>query len=121
MSKRVFESMSNIERRFHVGQHVHMEALRFEVESIASDLCRKRSEIVPQTEKLRLHREHRLELLLSIGYPLEPLSCSFREACKVPKICVRVNLSLGKTCILWVLIGALGDLFIEFSRDIFAL
>ena len=55
-------SMSNIEQRFRVGEYVCMEALRFEVESIASDLCRSCSEIVPQTEKLWLHRGHRLEL-----------------------------------------------------------
>ena len=71
----------------------------------------------PNGRKLWLYLGHRLELQLSIGYPVEPLSCTFREACKVPKICVQLP-TLGNTCICgsW-----LGDLFIEFSRDIFAL
>lgn len=46
----------------------------------------------------------------------------FQGGLQSPEDSVYSYLSLtGKQLHLWVLIGALGDLFIEFSRDIFAL
>jgi len=43
--------MSNIAKYLHLEEHVGVEALRFEVQYMASDLCRNYSEIDPQTEK----------------------------------------------------------------------